>query len=111
MLALAAHLGMTVGQVMRTMSVREYSAWRLEYSLRPFGERRADIRSAQICCLLANIHRDTTKRKEPYAVSDFMPFESREDEDDESREVEERDIVDPGLKDWLYAMAARSRHA
>lgn len=29
--------------------------------------------SAMICCMLANINRDTKKRRKPYEVSDFMP--------------------------------------
>ena len=76
--------------------------WRIEYAARPWGERRADIRSAQICSLLANVHRDKEKKPDPYTLQDFMPFE-------EKIEDEDRDIVAPETKAWLYAMAARSQ--
>ncbi len=33
----------------------------------------ADRRSAQICAILANIHRDTKKQPQPYELKDFMP--------------------------------------
>ena len=32
-----------------------------------------DRRSAQICAILANVHRDTKKRSQPYGIEDFMP--------------------------------------
>ncbi len=32
-----------------------------------------DRRSAQICAILANIHRDAKKKPQPYEVKDFMP--------------------------------------
>ncbi len=43
------------------------------YSLEPFGEERADLRAAQLACLIANANRDPQKKREPFTVDDFMP--------------------------------------
>lgn len=40
--------------------------------LEPFDETRADVRAASICSLLANIHRDTKKKREPFTIADFL---------------------------------------
>lgn len=37
----------------------------------PFGEERADLRSATIACIIANVNRGKDQR--PFEVSDFMP--------------------------------------
>lgn len=36
-------------------------------------QENQDLRTALICSLLANIHRDTKKRHKPYEPKDFMP--------------------------------------
>lgn len=35
---------------------------------------RADIRTAQLLQLTANMHRDTKKRAQPYKLTDFLLF-------------------------------------
>lgn len=37
------------------MPQSEFRLWQAEYSLEPFGERRADMRSAQIAYIVASI--------------------------------------------------------
>lgn len=37
--------------------------------------RRELIPGAQVCALLANIHRDSKKKSEPFTPSDFLPPE------------------------------------
>ena len=37
-----------------------------------FGEFKQDHRFAQLCALLANIHRDTKKHPEAYTMRDFL---------------------------------------
>lgn len=49
-------------------------------NIEPFGEQRADLRMAIHAALLANIHRDTKKRSEPYKATEFMPFPEDEQE-------------------------------
>lgn len=48
--------------------------WETYNDLEPFDEWRADFRAATIVAMLANIHRDTKKRSEPYSPYDFMPY-------------------------------------
>ena len=44
--------------------------------IEPFGEERADLRSAQIACILANVNRG--KGQKVFKIDDFMPkFEPR----------------------------------
>lgn len=46
-------MGWTVAELGRRMSSRELSEWQLYEELEPFGERRADYRTASICHTLA----------------------------------------------------------
>ena len=49
---------------------RQYSEWRAYYEVEPWGEERADLRSAIIACTIANVNRAKGKAFKP---SDFMP--------------------------------------
>ena len=49
---------------------RQYSEWRAYYEVEPWGEERADLRSAIIACTIANVHR---AKGRTFAPSDFMP--------------------------------------
>jgi hypothetical protein len=61
---------MTVQEMLARMSSEELSMWMAYEVLEPFGQVRADMRSAQICSTLANINR--SKETKPFSVSDFM---------------------------------------
>lgn len=52
------------------MSSEELAEWMAYERLEPFGETRADIRTALVCSTLANINRD--KKVKPYKIQDFM---------------------------------------
>ena len=43
----------------------------------PWDEHRADLRMGIGWALLANLHRDSSKRPEPYRAEDFMPCVER----------------------------------
>ncbi len=61
------------------MSSAEFAEWLAYYRLEPFGEERADARSALLAALIANLYRNPKRRREPYQISDFMPhFEAHE---------------------------------
>jgi len=48
------------------------------FKLEPFGEDRADLRAGIIASTIANVHRDSKKRRKPYTPQDFMPkFEQK----------------------------------
>lgn len=41
--------------------------------LEPFGSLIDDMRIGQVVAMLANVNRDTKKRREPFTAADFMP--------------------------------------
>lgn len=53
------------------MSSAEFTEWMAFYQLEPFGEERADLRSAIVATTVANAHRG--KHQRPYRVEEFMP--------------------------------------
>lgn len=54
--------------------------------MEPFGEERADIRSATNTMVLANANRDPKKKRTPYTIEDFMLFKDEPDKPQPSRE-------------------------
>ncbi len=61
--------------MLASLTSRQVADWLAVYRLDPWGESRADLRTAIIACLLANIHRGKGKR--PYKVEDFMAHRPR----------------------------------
>ena len=53
------------------MSSMEFVEWQAFFSLAPFGDDRADIRSAMICKTLADVN--TPKGQTRMRLADFMP--------------------------------------
>ena len=62
---------MTVREMLARMDSRELSEWIAWYNFEPFGEERADMRSAIIACVVHNTQ--CTKKTQMKKVSDFMP--------------------------------------
>ncbi len=54
------------------ISSREIAEWRAFAQVEPFGETRADWRSAFEMSLLANVNRNPEKRSEPFTAADFL---------------------------------------
>lgn len=68
------------------ISSRLLSEWMLYAQVEPFGEERADLRSAIVASTVANVQRDPKQQREPYTAQDFMPrFEPPEEPDPEER--------------------------
>lgn len=63
---------MTVRELERRMPSAELTEWMAFYTIDPFGDQRADMRSAIISSTLANCHRD--KDRKAFQYTDFMPF-------------------------------------
>lgn len=61
------------------MSAAELNEWIAFDAVEPFGEPRADLRSAIVAATVANCHRD--HRKPPFKVTEFMPFVEKPRED------------------------------
>lgn len=53
--------------------------WYVYYVIEPWGQRRADVRSAIIAQILAETNRDRKRRPYPYRLDEFMavPPETR----------------------------------
>ena len=56
------------------MRPSELGAWAALWGINPWGEDRADLRSAIVASIVANANRDTKRRTEPFTPLDFMPF-------------------------------------
>ncbi len=56
------------------MSATELTQWMAYAAIEPFGERRADLRIAQLCALIANVNRDRKRRPKPFSIEDFLLF-------------------------------------
>ncbi|RQM48648.1 hypothetical protein EHZ19_10610 [Paraburkholderia bannensis] len=61
-------------EMMRSMTSEEFTRWMEFEKIEPFGERLADLRMGTLAALLANLHRDTKRKREPYVPSDFAPW-------------------------------------
>lgn len=72
---LALQLGMCVSELSNRMTAAEESAWVAYYRTNPFGDERADMRSAQISQLLFNTNAKKQDRKK---LTDFMPFHRKQ---------------------------------
>lgn len=59
-----------MAQCQKEISSYEYTEWLAYYQIEPFGEERADLRSAILCTLVASVF--ASKGYKP-KVSDFMP--------------------------------------
>jgi hypothetical protein len=62
-----------VDALLARLPSRLLTEWMAYYGLEPFGEERADLRSAIVASLVANANRDPAKRREPFTPQDFMP--------------------------------------
>lgn len=54
------------------MPYSEFLEWRAWYEMEPRGEERDDWRSALQSAVLANVHRNTKKKKTPFGPKDFL---------------------------------------
>ena len=62
---------MSVRQAQLEITSNEFSEWIAFSNIEPFGEERADLRSAIIASTIANANR--SGRQRPFKVTDFMP--------------------------------------
>ncbi|MFI5223667.1 MAG: DUF4035 domain-containing protein [Nitrospirales bacterium] len=58
--------------MLRGLTARQFHEWIAYAELEPFDEERADMRVAMLASVLANVNRDSKKKKEPYKIEDFM---------------------------------------
>ena len=56
------------------MSSSQLAEWMAYAGVEPFGEFRQELRHGQHLALVANINRNTEKKKEPFSALDFMNY-------------------------------------
>jgi len=69
---------MSVRRAQQEISSVEFAEWQAYSALEPFGEERADLRSAIVACVIANSNRGSSQKA--YKVKDFMPKFGRQKE-------------------------------
>jgi len=90
MFRLALALGCTVEELGERMSSSEFTEWAVFYAHDPWGEQRADWRTARLCELFYNAHRG---RDAPALhVKDFMPPPPFEQPADQAEADEEAGV-------------------
>lgn len=63
---------MTIEQILDNITSRELSEWMAFSQVEPIGDARADLRTAILAAVIANGSRDTNKKPDPFAPSDFL---------------------------------------
>lgn len=87
-------MGCTVRELQARMDSAEFTDWQVYDAIDPIGERRADMRMALLCQLIANIHRDP--KRGAYTLDDFLLFrEPAAPADPEEVEANLRLIFEP----------------
>jgi hypothetical protein len=87
-----------VAELLDSISYRELVDWSTYYRVEPWGEQRADMRSAQVASTLANINRDRKLRPEPFTLLDFMLFKP----DAPPKPAEDTTKIAPAVVSWLF---------
>jgi hypothetical protein len=72
---LALALGKTVGELDRTMTVREFQDWRKFEAEQPLPDRLGDLQNALLATVAANIMRSSDSP--PATLSDFLILKDR----------------------------------
>jgi hypothetical protein len=62
---------MSVAEAQEKIDSQEYASWLAFSRVEPFGEARADLRSAVVAAVVANAHRG--KGAKAFTPADFMP--------------------------------------
>jgi Protein of unknown function (DUF4035) len=105
MFRLALALGCTVEELGERMSSSEFREWTVFYANDPWGEARADLRSAHLASLFYNAHR--SKDAPVGQLADFVLF--RPFEPEAKRETETEEEAGIRLMNQLRAVAAQQK--
>jgi hypothetical protein len=84
--------------MLASMSSTQLNEWRAYAQLEPFGEERADLRTAQICALLEAVH----AKKRKLDVSKWMPFGEQRERQQSSEEIWQRlEQITKAMGGWI----------
>lgn len=84
------------------MPAAELAEWMAYASLEPFGEERADLRSAIVCATVANASVSAADRRRPFLPEDFLPGPFGAEAE------EERQANEAALEAWQANEARRA---
>ena len=79
-------LGIPFNELGQRISAAELTLYQVYYRNQPWGEERADIRSAMAMSQTANMHRDSKRHPKPFELYDFMPFSEKPVKEESSGE-------------------------
>jgi hypothetical protein len=83
---------MTVGEMMRRMTAREYDDWRRFATHQPFGDRRGDTQAAMVASAIVNVNR--AKGATAIPISDFLPdFDPPPTPEEQAAKAEEAERI------------------
>jgi len=88
---------MTVNELLARIGAAELTEWMAYYNLEPFGDTRADIRSAIVASTVANTARDAKRKPQPFEPREFMPTFKREKGADTNRLLRIAEILNAAL--------------
>lgn len=98
-------MGCTHTELLHRLSSKELTDWTAYDQLEPIGSLRDDYHTAQICAVLANIHRNSEVHPEPFKVEDFLlsfiPIEDKEYQRKDPQEIYD------GFRMWAMALGAK----
>jgi hypothetical protein len=95
-----------VGEI-EEMPHSEYQEWQEFYAIEPFGLQVQDAFHAHSIATLVNINRDVKKRKEPYALKDFLLHK----EPEPTKPVVEPTVEGKTAAQWRMIFAAEALNA
>lgn len=62
-----------MGALLKSLSYKQLREWQAYAQIEPFGEKRADLRIAQLCSIVANMIPKEKGSSKTYEPADFMP--------------------------------------
>ncbi len=68
---MSLELGIPVGELQQRVSSQEFTEYLAFFSIEPWSAVREDINNAAIVTMLANAHRDTKAKPQPFNLNDF----------------------------------------
>ncbi len=92
-----AQTGRFVHEIERELNGVQLAEYMAYDQIEPFGEQRADMRSASVCVTLANINRGKGKRA--FKLGDFMLFTKT----DRRQTVEQQIAMAQGIHAYVIA--------
>jgi len=97
---LSVSLGIPYNELGQRISAAELSLYQCFYKLEPWGEERADIRTASQTSFIAAATGVTKEGGGKFATEDFMMFRDKPEPEETQGEL-------PGLRDAFKAMTRR----